>query len=249
MEKRFFAAIIVIGNEILSGKTQDKNINFLANELDDIGIRLAEVSVIADDKNKIINKVKEFSSNYDYVFTTGGIGPTHDDITAESVAEAFNCKLILDDRAVKLLQQQYTPEQLNDSRMKMAYLPENSHIIHNPISFAPGFQIENVYVMAGVPNIVRGMFVSIRDGLEGGQKMLNEIIHTSLTEGMFAMQLAEVQEQNNDVEIGSYPFFHQGKVGTTLVVRSIDKTKNVKARDNILAMIAANKGQVVKIEE
>lgn len=247
--KIYYAGIIIIGNEILSGKTQDLNIKFLAYELNELGIRTAEVSVIPDIEETIVNKVREFSSKYDYVFTTGGLGPTHDDITASSMAAAFDCKIVLNAEAEQWIRKQYTTDELNSDRMRMAYMPEKAELIHNPVTLAPGFRIENVYVMAGVPSIARGMFSSFKSHLVGGDKILNCYIHTYLTEGQFASDLAAIQSKHQNTEIGSYPFIHNKKLGTTLVVRSIDYKAIDLTRKDIEDMIKDKGGDIVELND
>lgn len=216
------ACLIVIGNEILSGRTEDKNIAWIARELNETGIRLAEVRVIPDIEQAIADTVNACRKAFAYVFTTGGIGPTHDDITAASIARAFGRKLERNKEAEALLGRHYG-DQINDARMKMADMPENAMLIPNPVSIAPGFIIENVYVMAGVPMVMRAMFAHIRHGLKGGAKMLSRTISAYITEGQIAEKLSVIQNRHSHVEIGSYPFVRQQKLGTSLVARCTDK--------------------------
>ncbi|MBN8828365.1 MAG: competence/damage-inducible protein A [Sphingobacteriia bacterium] len=249
MQKQFKAAVIIIGNEILSGKIADKNVQFLASELNNKGIRLAEVRMIMDIEEDIVNTVNELRKKYDYVFTTGGIGPTHDDITAASMAKAFGRKLILDPRAYECLKRQYAEDQINEARIRMAYLPENSELIANPITHAPGFQVENVYVMAGVPRIAHAMFDSLKENLEGGEIIEATNVSTYLTEGIFAIELAKIQSKYSDVEIGSYPFVAEGKYGTSLVSRSANKDNLEAATNDIVNMIKHFGGELIEIDE
>lgn len=214
------ACLIVIGNEILSGRTQDKNIAWLGKELNEIGIRLTEVRIIADDKPTIIATVNECRTRYQYVFTTGGIGPTHDDITSDSIAAAFKVPLERNKDAKLLLEKHYPPTDLNEARLKMADIPVGAELILNPVSVAPGFRIENVYVMAGVPRIMNAMFDGIRGSLKGGAKMLSRTLSAYVTEGTLAEQLTRIQQQFPEVEIGSYPFIRNQRLGTSLVIRS-----------------------------
>ncbi len=217
------ACVIIIGNEILSGRTQDKNLNYIALGLTEAGIRLAEAKIIPDIEQEIIDNINIARAKYDYVFTSGGIGPTHDDITSASIAKAFKVKLILHPEAVVALKKHYNPENLNEARLKMAYVPEGASLIQNPVSAAPGFIIENLYVMAGVPSIMRAMFDYIKPGLKGGPIMHSHTISVFTTEGKIAKELSIIQSQFPNVEIGSYPFIKAGKLGVSLVARSLDE--------------------------
>lgn len=219
------ACIIVIGNEILSGRTQDKNIAFIAQELVKIGIKLAEVRIIPDVEQTIIDTVKYYSAQFDYVFTTGGIGPTHDDITTACVAKAFDIKIIRHTEAEKILEAHYGKENLNAARLKMAEIPEGARLIYNPVSAAPGFIIKNVYVMAGVPSIMQAMFGNIKGELKGGDKVLSKTISVFMTEGLIADGLSKIQDNFPEVEIGSYPFIRHARLGTSLVCRSTNEQK------------------------
>ncbi len=216
------ACLIVIGNEILSGRTQDKNISFIATGLNEIGINLSEVRIIPDVEQTIVDTVKSCSSAFDYVFTTGGIGPTHDDITSNSIAKAFNVALSRNKEAENILLNHYGAENLNTARLKMAEIPEGSKLIYNPVSAAPGFIIENVYVMAGVPRVMQAMFDNIKGELKGGAKTLSKTISIYTTEGFIAEGLTKIQNEFPDVEIGSYPFIKNQRLGTSLVCRSTD---------------------------
>ncbi len=219
------ASIIIIGNEILSGRTLDQNSNFIAKRCSKIGINLDEIRVIPD-KVEIIKKVVlESSKKYKYVFVTGGIGPTHDDITALSISLAFKRKLILNKRAKELLENYYknTDIQLNKSRMKMAYLPIRSKLIMNSVSAAPGFNIKNVWVMAGVPKIMQAMFVnSVEPKLRKGKITLSKSIKVSVPEGDIAKMLEEISVEFSKINIGSYPFYKPPEIGTNIVFRSED---------------------------
>ena len=219
------ASIIIIGNEILSGRTLDQNSNFIAKRCSKIGINLDEIRVIPD-KVEIIKKVVlESSKKYKYVFVTGGIGPTHDDITALSISLAFKRKLILNKRAKELLENYYknTDIQLNKSRMKMAYLPIRSKLIMNSVSAAPGFNIKNVWVMAGVPKIMQAMFVnSVEPKLRKGKITLSKSIKVSVPEGDIAKMLEEISVEFSKINIGSYPFYKPPEIGTNIVFRCED---------------------------
>jgi molybdenum cofactor synthesis domain-containing protein len=216
------ACIILIGNEILSGRTQDKNLAWLAKELNEIGIRLAEVRVIPDVTDIIIETVNACRPHFTYVFTTGGIGPTHDDITSDAIAKAFGAKLKLNKEAEAILQRHYGSEKLNAARLKMAYIPAGGALILNPVSAAPGFRIDNVFVMAGVPSIMQAMFADFKHELKGGAKMLSKTLSAYVTEGVIAERLSAIQDQYPNVEIGSYPFMRQHRLGTSLVTRATD---------------------------
>ena len=217
------AALIIIGNEVLSGRTQDANLHYIANELVDCGIRLREVRVVADDEAAIIKAVNELRPSHRYVFTTGGIGPTHDDITNQCVAKAFGVQLCRDPRAVALLLRQIKPENLNEARLRMATLPEGCELIDNPISHAPGYVLGNVYVLAGVPRIMRAMFDGLKAGLKGGARLLSLSVTIYGSEGLIAARLAEIQAGHPELEIGSYPFTRDGVYGTVIVIRGTDR--------------------------
>jgi len=212
------AGFLIIGNEILSGRTPDQNLNFLAKNLAEMGIVLREVRVIGDFEDEIIENVKHLKSKYNYVFTSGGIGPTHDDITTSCIAKAFNQELILHPLANEILIKHYGSENINEARLKMAYLPVNAELLDNPVSSAPGFRLENVFVMAGVPKIFQAMFVASSKELVRGQKIYSREIKFKLTESSIAHDLTKLQQEYPDVAMGSYPF----EGGTSLVFRSIN---------------------------
>ena len=219
------ASVIIIGNEILSGRTLDQNSNFIAKRCSEIGISVEEVRVIPDLEIKIIKSVKTLSKKYDNVFVTGGIGPTHDDITANSVAIAFKKKLILNKVAKKLLIQYYshTNIKLNASRMKMAYLPAHSKLIMNSVSAAPGFKIKNVWVMAGVPKIMEAMFLdSVKPSLKKGKAFFSKNLKINKPEGDIAHVLKNISEEFSSIDIGSYPFYKPPNIGTDIVLRGKD---------------------------
>ncbi len=231
------ACLVIIGNEILSGRTEDANLSFLGHHLNELGIRLAEARVIADDEAVIIETVNKCRRRFDYVFTTGGIGPTHDDITSAAIAKAFGVKLERNAEALALLDQQYRHKDINDARLKMADIPTGATLIENPVSKAPGYQIENVFVMAGVPRIMQAMFDGSKHRLKGGEAVLSEAVTASITEGVMAEKLAAVQARHQQVEIGSYPFFRDGKMGVSLVMRHTDAERVEKAAADIKAML------------
>lgn len=211
------AAFLMIGDEILSGRTADKNLNFLAKNLTAIGIRLRETRVVGDFEDQIIPALNELRKKYDYVFTSGGIGPTHDDITSATVAKAFGVELILDKTAKEILEKHYGKD-LNEARLKMGYIPRGASLLDNPVSSAPGFRIENVFVMAGVPKIFEAMFDAASKELETGKKVLAKELTTDFTEGVIAKDLTDLQKKYPQIAIGSYPFVG----GTSLVFRGID---------------------------
>ena len=213
------AGLLIIGDEILSGRTVDQNINFLAKNLSENGILLREVRVVGDFENEIIFAVNELRKKFDYVFTSGGIGPTHDDITSLSIAKAFDQDLVLNEVAHKILIQHYGAENVNDARLKMAYLPKKASLLDNPISSAPGFRIENVFVMAGVPKIFQAMFEASKKELKIGCKISARELKISLTESIIAKDLTDLQNQYREISMGSYPFEN----GTSLVFRGFDK--------------------------
>jgi molybdenum cofactor synthesis domain-containing protein len=235
------ACVLVIGNEILSGKTQDTNLQFLGFELAKLGIRLAEGRVVRDEPAAIIRHVNECRREFTYVFTTGGIGPTHDDITAECIAQAFGVPLVLNDDAVERLKRGGRP--LNEARLKMARVPRGAELIENPVSNAPGFRIENVFVLAGIPSIARAMFASAVPMLVKAEPILSVSVDAFLREGDFATALAAIQNRYAAVEIGSYPFHRDGRYGATLVARGIDRALIDKAVGEIVAAIAALGGE------
>jgi len=229
--------LIIIGNEILSGRTQDKNLSWIAKELNETGIRLTEVRVIPDIEDTIIETVNLCRKNHAYVFTTGGIGPTHDDITSAAIAKAFGVPLEKNTDAVAILERHYDKAKLNEARLKMAHMPRGSALILNPVSAAPGFRIENVYVMAGVPEIMQAMFGQVKHELKGGAKMLSKTVSAYVTEGNIAAGLSAIQDRYPDVEIGSYPFVRQNQLGTSLVARATDASRIEAASAEIKALL------------
>lgn len=220
----YTAALIIIGDEILSGKTHDKNTPWLAVNLNEAGVRLAEVRVIPDVKQKIIETVNEMRACHDYVFTTGGIGPTHDDITAESVAAAFGVELELRDDAYAALLSYYKDEsEITESRKKMAMIPKGGALIPNPVSGAPGIHIGNVFIFAGVPRIMQAMFDAVKHELQGGKPVESRTVSCAIPESLAAEGLGEIQARYPMLSIGSYPQYQNGKFGTALVIRGIDE--------------------------
>ena len=219
------ASLIIIGNEILSGRTQDKNLSYLANWLNEIGIQLSEVRVIRDEEEIIVETVNHLRSVYDYVFTTGGIGPTHDDITSLCIAKAFGVELEVNSGALSILKEYYKEGELTDARMKMTMMPKGSELIENPISRAPGFKMENVFILAGIPSIMQGMLEGARKYLKGGDIVKSKSIDVFTPESTVADVLTNLQKKYSDVEIGSYPFSRDNRFGTSLVMRSSNLIK------------------------
>jgi len=232
------AAVLIIGNEILSGRTKDVNLGYLAEELTKLGIRLREARVVADVESDIVTAVNDCRKRYDYVFTTGGIGPTHDDITSASVAAAFGVPLMLDERARAMLARNYPPGELNEARLRMAHVPEGASLIENPISAAPGFRLGNVLVMAGVPAIMRAMFDGVKGGLAGGRPVLSQTLSAFLGEGVIAAGLGALQQRYPDLDVGSYPFFRQGRFGASFVLRGTEKSRLDAAAKELRALIS-----------
>ncbi len=233
------AALLIIGNEILSGRTKDSNLGYLAERLTAIGIRLSEVRVVPDIEAEIVAAINALRAKFTYVFTTGGIGPTHDDITAESVARAFGLPLTEHRQARAILEKRYaeTGIELNEARLRMAKTPEGATLIDNPVSGAPGFQIGNVFVMAGVPKIMQAMFESLRERLVGGPPLLSRGISCDLPEGTLAKGLGEVQARHPEVEIGSYPSYSMTGFRVTLVLRHTDAAALQAAVEEVISMI------------
>ena len=241
----FTAGIIVIGDEILSGRTQDSNSNFIAKNLLKEGIKLEEVVVIKDDKKTIIDKVINYSQKFSYVFTTGGIGPTHDDITSESISEAFNLEYQVNKDAFKILDNYYPKGEFNESRQRMAMMPNGSELILNPMTAAPGFNIKNVYVLPGVPEIMQIMFLELIKKLKKGKPKLVITINTNLYESKIAFFLKDIQNKYKDSSIGSYPYFNlvAKTGGVNIVVSSWNMTSVKPIVDDIVNMIKLNGGK------
>ena len=231
------AALLIIGNEILSGRTQDSNIKHIAVKLGERGITLAEIRVVPDIEDKIIKAVNALREEVDYLFTTGGIGPTHDDITADSIAKAFGVKNVLNPEARQLLVELYGEENLNEPRLKMAHVPEGSSLIRNPVSSAPGFIIGNVFVMAGVPAIMQAMLDNLLPNLREGAKVYSNTLHCELPESKVAPGLSALQDKYPDVEMGSYPHFKMNAWNLSLVLRSSDVEALKVATRELIAVI------------
>ncbi|MEM7123839.1 MAG: competence/damage-inducible protein A [Pseudomonadota bacterium] len=232
------AAVLIIGNEILSGRTQDANLAYLGQNLNEIGIQLKEARVVSDDEAEIVDAVNALRARYDYVFTTGGIGPTHDDITADSVAKAFGVGIDYHPEVYEVLKENFESRGMavNEARMRMARIPDGAKLIDNTVSLAPGFEIENVFVLAGVPSIARAMFEGAKNRLRGGATVLSRSIRVHTGEGTVAADLAEAQTVFPDVDMGSYPWSENGKFGTSLVLRSTDKERLDLAFDYVFKL-------------
>lgn len=231
------AGLVIIGNEILTGRTQDKNIAWIGHRLEEAGIQLAHVRIVTDTEQDIVDAVNALRGRYRYVFTTGGLGPTHDDITATSIAKAFGRLMERNTEALKRLRAYYKPEDFTDSRQRMADMPRDVTLIDNPVSAAPGFVIENVYVMAGIPVIMRAMFDNVIGALKGGAAIKMRTLQTDLREGQIAIPLGKIQNNHPKVNIGSYPFFREDAVGVSIVLRSADEFALQKASQEVRVMI------------
>lgn len=243
-KKSYTSALIIIGNEILSGRTKDTNAAHIGAKMNDHGAPLREIRVIPDMEQTIINTVNELRARFTYIFTTGGIGPTHDDITAQSVAKAFGVPLEQNPQAYEVLLNHYGKEELSEARLKMAQIPVGASLIANPVSAAPGFKIENVHVMAGVPKIMQAMLDNAVVGLAGGEPILSVSVTCNLPESAVAIALGEIQKQHPDIDIGSYPYFHAGDVGVSLVMRSTDPHALESVAEKVRALILASGGTI-----
>ena len=245
MSKKTNAAILIIGNEILSGRTQDTNTSTLSLWLNSIGVKVEEVRVIPDIEETIVDSVNSLRKVYDYIFTTGGIGPTHDDITAQSIAKAFNLKYEIHKEGYKILEKYYKPGEFNEGRQKMIWMPKDAKLILNPTSGAPGFNVENVFCLPGVPSILKSMLGGLKNNIIGGDPILSHTISLRTVESEIANSLTKVQDNNKDVEIGSYPFFQAGKLGVSIVIRSEDQKKIDVCNSQILKFVKEKKIEVV----
>ena len=245
-KKKVNAAILIIGNEILSGRTQDKNIAFISNWLNlNCGISVAEVRIIPDVEKIIVENVRTLSKKFNYVFTTGGIGPTHDDITAQSIAKAFKVKYGFHKEAYKILEKYYGKRKFNDGRKKMAKMPKISKLIYNPSSAAPGFITKNVLSLPGVPSILNSMIENCKKYLIKGLKVHSKTLNLFTVESNISTHLGNIQKKyKKDVDIGSYPFFRLGKIGVSVVSRSTSRTKLSNVKKDLLKVI---KSKQIKI--
>ena len=244
--KKVNAAILIIGNEILSGRTQDTNTTTIALWLNSIGVKVQEARVIPDIEETIIDTVNHLRKINNYVFTTGGIGPTHDDITARSISKAFNLNYEIHKEAFKILEAYYKVGEFNEGRQKMVWMPKNANLILNPTSGAPGFNVQNVFCLPGVPSILKSMLGGLTNNIVGGEPILSHTISLRTVESEIANSLTKVQDNNQNVEIGSYPFFQAGKLGVSIVIRSENKSKIDECKDQILNFIKKMKIEIVE---
>ena len=242
---KYNAAILIIGNEILSGRTKDTNTSTLATWLNSIGVNVSEVRVVPDLENIIVDTINTLRKTYDYVFTTGGIGPTHDDITAKSVSKAFGLKYEIHKEAFKILESYYKVGEFNEGRQKMVWMPENANLILNPTSGAPGFNVENVFCLPGVPSILKSMLGALKNNIVGGKPILSHTISLRTVESEIASSLTEVQNKNKEVEIGSYPFFQAGKLGVSIVIRSENQSEIDNCSSQILKFVEEKNIKIV----
>ena len=231
------AAIVIIGNEILSGRTQDTNTSSIALWLNSLGVKVQEVRVIPDIEKVIVETINNVRKKNTYVFTTGGIGPTHDDITAVSISKAFGLKYKINKEAFKILEAYYKPGEFNEGRQKMAWTPANAQLILNPSSGAPGFIVENVFSLPGVPSILKSMLGGLKNKISGGTPIISHTINLRTVESEIAKSLTLVQDNNKDVEIGSYPFFKAGKLGVAIVIRSVEQSQIDICNSQILEFV------------
>jgi molybdenum cofactor synthesis domain-containing protein len=235
--KEFTSAILIIGNEILSGRTVDKNTSFIAKWLGDLGISVEEVKIIPDKENVIISSINELRKTYQYVFTTGGIGPTHDDITSESVAKAFGRNYDYNKEAYAILEKYYVNSEFNEGRKKMARMPEGATLIYNEQGSAPAFSVENVFVLPGIPSYVELMLPQLKNVLISGKKIISDSVDAKVRESTIAVDLASIQNKYPDVDIGSYPYSKEGGFGTVLVLRAVDSIQINNCKEEVEEMV------------
>tara|TARA_Y100000590_G_scaffold224987_1_gene254409 strand:- start:1755 stop:2510 length:756 start_codon:yes stop_codon:yes gene_type:complete len=235
--KKVNAAIIIIGNEILSGRTQDINLMNLSKWLNELGVKVEEVRIVPDNETAIIHTVNFLRKRFNYIFTTGGIGPTHDDITSKSIAKAFNLKHGTHKEAYKLLKNYYGNKRFTIGRKKMAKMPTKASLILNPSSGAPGFIVDNVYCLPGVPSILKSMLGGLNNKIIGGKKIFSNTISIKTVESEIESSLEKIQKKNKNTEIGSYPFFKNGKIGVSIVIRSSEINMINKCSEEIKKFI------------
>tara|TARA_B110000438_G_scaffold303765_1_gene367149 strand:- start:1521 stop:2276 length:756 start_codon:yes stop_codon:yes gene_type:complete len=243
--KKIDAAIIVIGNEILSGRTQDVNVVNLSKWLNSLGVILKEVRIIPDVENVIIKTVNEMRKKFQYIFTTGGIGPTHDDITSKSISKALNLKYCYHPEAYKLLEKYYEKGKFNIGRKKMAKIPKTASLIYNPSSAAPGFIIKNIFCLPGVPSILKSMLGGLNNKIVGGNIVLSKTLSLRTVESEISTSLEKIQNKYKNIDIGSYPFFQQGKVGVSFVLRSSNASLINKCMNDILKFVKRKKIKII----
>ncbi len=239
------AAMIIIGNEVLSGRTKDANLSFLGTELNELGIRMMEARIVPDVEEEIVDAVNTLRAKYDYIFTTGGIGPTHDDITTACVAKAFGLGYGRHPEAEAILLAHYKPEDVTPARMKMSETPHGADLLLNPVSKAPGFRVENVHVLPGVPHIMREIFSGFKHQLVGGEPMISKSITAYIPEGRTGGPLAELQDRFPDVEIGSYPFNRDGKYGAAIVMRHTTQDRLDDVAEEVREMVRGLGGEPI----
>ena len=242
------AAVLIIGNEILSGRTQDANLAYLAKKLNEVGIQIREARVVPDVEGDIVEAVNALRARYDYVFTTGGIGPTHDDITAECIAKAFGVELVVSPEIAELIRKRPAPPEIIEARMRMARIPRGGGLIDNPLS-PPGFFIGNVYVMAGIPRVMQQMVDSLEGKLRRGATVRSRSVTAYLTEGQVAKRLREIQDAHPHIDLGSYPFHRDERYGTTLVMRGTDEAGLDTMLDAVVQMIIDLGGEALEVQQ
>ena len=243
--KKLNAAIIIIGNEILSGRTQDVNVVNISKWLNELGVKLNEVRIIPDKEDTIIKTINQVRKKFTYIFTTGGIGPTHDDITSKSISKAFKVKYCYHPEAYKILENYYQSGKFNAGRKKMAKTPKSAKLIYNPSSVAPGFFIKNVYSLPGVPSILKSMLGGLNNKIIGGNKILSKTISLRTVESEISIPLENIQDKFKNLDIGSYPFFKQGKIGVSLVMRSSQIRLIEKCTKDIIKLIKKKKIKII----
>ena len=242
------AGVIIIGDEVLSGRTKDTNSNFIAKKLIESGIKLEQIIVIKDDEKLIINTVNDFRQKFSYVFTTGGIGPTHDDITSKSISKAFKKKYVYNKEAYKILENYYSKNNFNEGRKKMAKMPRGSKLIYNPSSAAPGFVFKNVFSLPGVPSILSSMIENCKMYLIGGLKIYSKTLNLYTVESNISQKLSLIQKKfKKSVDIGSYPFFRLGKIGVSIVTRSTSTIKLKRVNKDLVELAKDKKIKILKI--
>ena len=242
------ACVVVIGNEILSGRTQDVNLAHIAQQLNEWGVRVAEARVVPDVEEVVVSTVNAARARFDYVFTTGGIGPTHDDITADCIAKAFGVPLVVSDEIAEGLRRRPAPDDVMANRLRMARIPEGATLIANPTGGPQGFRMENVFVMAGIPSVMQGMLSTVGDEIEGGDVVRSRSVAAYLGESQIASALTEIQARYPDIELGSYPFYRSERYGTTLVMRGTSETDLERMLEQIRNAIIAARGQPLEAE-
>ena len=242
--KTVTAALLIIGNEILSGRTRDANLQFLALELNKLGVRMVECRVVPDIEKTIVDTLNEMRRKFDYVFTTGGIGPTHDDITADCIAKAFGVGISEHPEAVARMTKHYgDPALFTPARRRMSRVPHGGTLVDNPVSVAPGFQMENVFTFAGIPAVMQAMFHSMKHRLVGGAPVVSRTVRTNLPEGIIAEPLGALQKRFEDLDIGSYPAFRNGKPSVSLVLRGTVDARLAAASAELIATLTGMNGE------